>query len=164
MICGKGEVALSGKRNAGEEILKTAMLDIPLESRPFARIAADLGVTEEEVLQHLREMLQEGVIRRFGAVLHHRQAGILANAMVVWRVAEEEIDRVGRLFAEIDAVSHCYSRKSYPHWPYTVYTMVHAKTREQCEEIVSKMAELAGISEYLVLYGEKEFKKTSVSA
>lgn len=144
------------------KILKTLAGDIPLESRPFARIAEGLGLTEEALLGYIQEMLQEGIIRRLGVVLRHREAGILANALVVWQVAESDVDRVGNLFAGIDAVSHCYSRKSYLQWPYTIYTMVHAETRVQCEEVIKKMSELAGITDYMVLYGEKEFKKSSI--
>ena len=56
----------------------------------------------------------------------------------------------------------CYQRPVYPDWPYSVFSMVHALSREKCEEIARQMSEEIGISDYAILYSTKEYKKERV--
>ena len=101
-------------------------------------------------------------MRRFAAVLHHRKAGFSANAMGVWAVPETEIDRVGELMASFREVSHCYRRPSYPDWPYNIFTMVHAKSQDECEKTLDRIAEKTGVQKRSALYSTKEYKKIRV--
>ncbi|NLC06738.1 MAG: Lrp/AsnC family transcriptional regulator [Syntrophomonadaceae bacterium] len=143
-------------------IVRVLQGDIPLVARPFLEIANQLGISEADLLQKISEMHNQGVIRRFGAILRHRQAGITANAMVVWRVPAEDIERVGTIMAQSPAVTHCYERPTGPDWPYNLYTMIHGRSTEECEEVVQKLAQLTNIKECQLLYGIKEYKKTSM--
>jgi hypothetical protein len=101
-------------------------------------------------------------MRRFSAVLYHRKAGFWANAMGVWKVPEERIDEVGNMFAHYQAVSHCYQRPIYEDWPYSIFSMVHGRSVEECENVLDAMAEETGITERLSLYSTREYKKTRV--
>jgi len=103
-------------------------------------------------------------MRRFAAVLHHRQAGFSANAMGVWAVPgdDAEIERVGALMAGFRAVSHCYRRPSYPDWPYNIFTMVHGRSPEECEQTLTAVAAKTGIRDHRALYSTKEYKKVRV--
>ena len=101
-------------------------------------------------------------MRRFSAVLYHRKAGFRANAMGVWKVPTERIDEVGTMFAHYQAVSHCYQRPTYDDWPYSVFSMVHGRSVEECEGVLDAMAAESGISERLSLYSTREYKKTRV--
>ena len=136
--------------------------EIPLVSQPYKAIAEELGITENELLDKIRELQTEGVLRRLGATLHHRKAGYSANAMVVWIVHEEKTEEAGKIMASFNPVSHCYLRSTSPDWPYNMYTMVHARTKQECEEIVSKIADAIQIYEYEMLYSTKEIKKSSM--
>jgi len=133
--------------------------DLPLEPRPFLTWARSLGVGEEELLARARSFIAEGIMRRFAALLHHRRAGFVANGMVCWRIPQERVEEVGRRLASCPEVSHCYQRPTFPDWPYNIFAMIHARSRQQCEEIARRLAEAIGSSDYVILYSIKEYKK-----
>jgi DNA-binding Lrp family transcriptional regulator len=102
-------------------------------------------------------------MRRFSAVLRHRRLGYTANGMACWVVPESRIETVGQLAARHPQVSHCYQRPAYPpRWPYTLFTMIHGRTRDQVGEIVVQLAQETGLEQYEVLYSTHEFKKERV--
>jgi DNA-binding Lrp family transcriptional regulator len=136
--------------------------DLPLELRPFAVLANQAGISEEEFVERVASLKKRGIIRRFGATLRHQEAGFSSNAMVAWIVPEERIEEVGKAMARIRAVTHCYQRKTYSGWPYNLYTMIHGAGQEKCREIAKQLSRKVGIKEYILLFSEKEFKKTSM--
>lgn len=136
--------------------------DLPLEPRPFASLAERAGMTEEEFVERILVLKQAGVIRRFGATLRHQEAGFNSNAMVAWRIPEERIEQVGTVLSGFREVTHCYQRRPQGDWTYNLYTMVHGESREACRRIARRMAEKVHVDEYVLLFSEKEFKKTSM--
>jgi DNA-binding Lrp family transcriptional regulator len=120
-----------------------------------------LGISEEEVIVRLLALQEAGIIRRFAATIGHRALGIVANAMIAWRVAPEEVESAGMLFASADEVTHCYERAVSEDWPYNLYTMVHSKSRDDCLMIADRLSQRSGISDYRVLFSDFEYKKTS---
>jgi glutamate-1-semialdehyde 2,1-aminomutase len=133
--------------------------DIEIVPEPFAGVAERLGVSQEEVLAWLQEAKAAGWLRRFAAVLHHRQAGYVANGMVAWRVPDDSIESVATFAASLPQVSHCYQRLTYPDWPYNLFTMIHAKSKESCQALAQKISQETGISDYVILVSTKEYKK-----
>ena len=144
------------------QFVRIMQRDLPITPRPFVDYAKELGVVLPELQAIHCRFLETGKMRRFAAVLHHRQAGFNANAMGVWVVPESESDRIGELMATFRAVSHCYRRPSYPDWPYNIFTMVHGKSQEECEQTLVAISEKTGIREYSALYSTKEYKKVRV--
>lgn len=136
--------------------------DLPLVPRPFDGFAAALGVSVDELLETARRFADRGQMRRYAAVLHHREAGFRANAMGVWVVPEDRVDEVGPKMASFAAVSHCYLRPTYEDWPYNIFTMVHGRTVKECEQVLGAIAEETGISDMCALYSTREYKKTRV--
>ncbi|NLA74311.1 MAG: Lrp/AsnC family transcriptional regulator [Deltaproteobacteria bacterium] len=136
--------------------------DIPVDPAPYLIISKWLGVSEDEVLNRIRRMAEEGIIRRLGATLYHHKAGFRANAMVAWVIPEQKIDEAGNIMARFREVTHCYYRSPQKGWRYNLYTMIHGDTREECFRIAEKMAEKAGETDYSLLFSEKEFKKSSM--
>ena len=114
-------------------------------ARPFDALAENIGVSTEELLRAGRELLERKQMRRFAAVLYHRKAGFRFNGMGVWAVPEEKADEIGMKMASFKAVSHCYLRPTYPDWPYSIFTMVHGRTKEECEAILQSIEEETGI-------------------
>ena len=133
--------------------------DIEIVPQPFAGVADRLGVSQEEVLAWLQEAKAAGWLRRFAAVLHHRQAGYVANGMVAWRVPDGSIEKAATFAASLPQVSHCYQRLTYPDWPYNLFTMIHAKSKESCQALAQKISQETGISDDVILFSTKEYKK-----
>jgi len=133
--------------------------DLPLAERPFALVGEELELSETGVIDLIKEWLGQGIMRRFAAVLNHRQVGFGANGMIVWRCPDERIDACGRILASHAEVSHCYHRPAYAQWPYNLYAMVHGRTIEECRRVAEKLAEAAKLPDYQILFSTREFKK-----
>ncbi|GBC73070.1 hypothetical protein HRbin04_00466 [archaeon HR04] len=136
--------------------------DIEVVSEPFSEPARRLGISVEDYLARAKYYESIGVMRRFAAILRHRNAGFIANGMIVWIVPEARIDEVGTLLASFPQVTHCYRRPTYPDWPYNLYSMIHARSREVCEGIAREFAAHVGINDYRILFSTREFKKERV--
>ena len=136
--------------------------DMPIVERPYAQIARELSMAEDELLQVLRELVHRGVIRRFGATLRHQKSGFSANAMTAWKVDEERIDEVGRIMASFKEVSHCYRRDPTDDWKFNLYTMIHGRNENHCRQTAEKMAGKARVKDYQMLFSRRELKKTSM--
>ena len=136
--------------------------DLPAVTAPFDLWAAEAGLDPDELLAAAQTFVDRSYMRRFAAVLNHRRAGFGANGMAVWRVPEADLERVGPQMAAFRSVSHCYRRPTYPDWPYSIFTMVHSRSKELCEETIEAIAEETGFtdpSDRAVLYSTYEFKK-----
>ncbi len=144
------------------QLVREVQENLPLVSRPFLEIARRLGISEEEVIGRVQEFLRDGILRRFGATLRHCRVGYTANVMVVWRVPEDRVEEVGQQMAGAPEVSHCYERPARAGWPYNLYTMLHGKSRQECEAITARLARESGISEYSMLFSVRELKKSSM--
>jgi siroheme decarboxylase len=129
--------------------------------RPYDEAAAACGMPTEDLLAHLQGMVERKLLRRVAAILYHRRAGFSANGMGVWRVPEEQILEVGARMAAVRGISHCYQRPTYADWPYSVFTMAHGRSKQECDAILDAIAaehELHG-DDRATLYSSTEFKK-----
>jgi siroheme decarboxylase len=140
-------------------IIRALQGDMPVIPEPYAPAAAELGMTQQAFLDHLAGMQERGLLRRVAAILFHRRAGFSANGMGVWKVPDGDILRVGREMAAVRGISHCYQRPTYADWPYSVFTMAHGRSKEECDAILDSIAETHGIEERATLYSSTEFKK-----
>ncbi|MBA2528909.1 MAG: Lrp/AsnC family transcriptional regulator [Euzebyales bacterium] len=136
--------------------------DLTVEPTPFASMAQRLGTSSDAVVKAAEAFIDEGLMRRFAAVLHHRRAGFGANAMSVWSVPERLTDEYGYQLAGYAAVSHCYRRPTYPDWPYALFGMIHATSKQRVEEAVADIRERTQLDDYRLLYSTKEYKKVRV--
>ena len=135
--------------------------DIAMTRRPYREIAAQAGMTEQEVLNGIRQMRERGLIRKFGAVVRHREAGFTGNAMVVWAVPEDRCEQVGRILSSFEEITHCYERSPAFEGKYNLFSMIHLR-HQDIEKIVEKIATFTGIQDYRILASEEEFKKSSM--
>ena len=136
--------------------------DIPLKSHPFQKLAQELGVSEQEIVTRLQLLKQTGIIRRWGAVLRHQQAGFRVNAMVAWKAGREAADEAGRIMAGYKEISHCYLRQVPESFPYNLFAMIHARSEDELIKVVHDVAEHTNLREFAVIRSIKEFKKVSL--
>ena len=124
-------------------IVLATQAGLPLVPRPYLVLAEQLGVAETEIRQRLARLLAAGAIRRIGAVPNHYAIGYTANGMSVWDVDDAVIDAVGERVGALEFVTHCYRRPRHlPDWPYNLFAMVHAASREAALERVEEIAAL----------------------
>lgn len=145
-----------------KEFIRELQKDLKVIAEPFKELAHTLGITTSQLFAKAKEYEQLGVMRRFAAILRHRDAGFTANGMVVWKVPDLQIDEVGNKLAAFPQVSHCYRRPIYPDWQFNLFSMVHARTIEAAEKITVQMSESIGIKDYKILFSSREFKKERV--
>jgi DNA-binding Lrp family transcriptional regulator len=141
------------------QVVRATQGDMPVVSEPYAPAAAALGVPQAELLAHLEGMRERRLLRRVAAILFHRRAGFSANGMGVWRVPDERIAELGPRMASFRGISHCYQRPTYEDWPYSVFTMAHGRSKDECDAILDAIAEDTGIEDRSTLYSSTEFKK-----
>lgn len=138
---------------------------LPLDPRPYDVLASQLGLSAADVMQRMRRMQETGVIRRIGVVPNHYALGYRGNGMTVWDVPDAQIDELGRRVGELDFVSHCYHRPRHlPDWPYNLFAMVHAPTRDEALQLVESIANLLGKHDrgHTVLFSSRILKKTGL--
>lgn len=136
--------------------------DLEITERPFLKSAQSLGITEEQLLEKAKYYEEIGVMRRFAAILRHREVGFVSNGMIVWKVPEDKIESVGAKLGAFPQVSHCYQRPVYADWPYNVFSMVHCKTNDDAQKIASEIEAQIDVHDYKILFSSREFKKTRV--
>ena len=145
-----------------KDFIRELQRDLEIIPEPFDKGAQNLGVTTAELFSKAREYEKKGVMRRFAAILRHRDAGFSANGMVVWNIPEEKVDEAGYKIASFPQVSHCYQRPIYPDWPFSLFSMIHARTIEAAETIAEEISNTIGIKDYRILFSSREFKKERI--
>ncbi len=146
------------------KVLGIVQANLPESLTPYADIAREAGLTEQEVLELLERLKADGTIRRFGASIKHQKTGYNHNAMVAWKIGEDEVDEAAEYAVQNPRISHCYYRpSSAPDWQYTFFTMIHGKTMQECYDVVEELRQNTCLEEYAVLESIKELKKISMT-
>ena len=141
------------------EVIRATQGDMPVIPEPYAPAADKLGIPQTQLLTHLQQMQERRLLRRVAAILFHRRAGFSANGMGVWKVPDERIMELGPRMAAFRGISHCYQRPTYADWPYSIFTMAHGRSKDECDAILDSIATQTGIDERSTLYSSTEFKK-----
>ena len=144
------------------DAIRVLQPDLEMIPQPYKPLADKLGVSQAELFEICAELQERAVLRRVAGILHHRKAGFRSNGMGVWRVPEEQVDEMGGKMAQFKIVSHCYRRPLYEDWRYNLFTMVHGETDDDCREMIRRMSEDTGLTDFDVLFSVAEFKKTRV--
>jgi DNA-binding Lrp family transcriptional regulator len=145
-----------------KDFIRELQKDMEIIDEPFIKAAKNLGLTEEELFEKMRYYEDIGVMRRFAAILRHRQVGFTANGMIVWKVPEDRITAVGETLGSFPQISHCYERPTYDDWPYNVFSMIHCKTHDEANDVAKTIQDQIHVDEYRILFSSREFKKTRV--
>ena len=136
---------------------------LPLVSRPYAAVAERVGISEEQVIERIARLKEEGAIKRMGIVVRHQELGYIANAMVVWDVPDRRTAVLGTRLGELECVTLCYERpRRLPHWPYNLFSMIHARSRDEAERILARARALPCLRDvpHQVLFSTRCFKQT----
>lgn len=146
-------------------LIRASQAGLPLVEQPYRQLADSLQLPEQEVLSRLGRMLEQGVIRRIGAVPNHYAIGYRANGMAVFDVADDQVDALGQQLGALDCVSHCYRRPRHlPHWPYNLFAMVHGGSRRAVREQQAELLQLLGPAcrHHALLFSTRILKKSGL--
>ncbi|WP_457645173.1 siroheme decarboxylase subunit beta [Profundibacter sp.] len=144
-------------------IMQALTQGLLLVSHPFAMLADDLGLSETVVLNRIRRLSDAGYLTRVGVILRHRALGWRSNAMVAWQVPVDRIIPAGEALAALPGVTLCYQRQTVPDvWPYTLYCMIHARSRHEAMDTLTRATELPELQgvKHEVLFSTHCFKQT----
>jgi siroheme decarboxylase len=142
------------------KIARCIQNDIESVSQPFKNMADSCGLTEKDFIIIIKKLYHEGYIRKFGAVLQHQEAGYKNNSLVLWSIAEAQIEKTGKIFSSFSFVSHCYERTPAFKNKYNLFTMLHSRDAN-IPILVDRMSFSAGVDNFLIMETIKEYKKTS---
>ncbi|MBL8334972.1 MAG: AsnC family transcriptional regulator [Rubrivivax sp.] len=146
-------------------LIRATQGGLPLVPRPFDAVGEQLGVSGDRVRERLAQMLQQGLVRRIGAVPNHYRLGFTANGMTVWDVDDERVDALGAAVGALPGVSHCYRRpRRLPQWRFNLFAMLHGRSRGEVEAQRLQVRALLGAACRAddVLYSTAILKKTGL--
>lgn len=144
-----------------KKILKELQESMPLISKPYEFISQKIGINETELFKKIRWYKKTGIIRRVRAVLDHYKVGMGENVMVVFKVEPGEIVKAAKIMSQYPQVTHCYERTISCDWPYNLFVMLHGRTKQECEEVISLLLQKTNITTYQKLYTKRELKKST---
>lgn len=151
--------------NQTDKEILNVMKEIPILKEPFAEVARKLGITQDDIIITLKKLMSDGIITRFGVSVNQREVGIVANAVVAWKVPKNLVEEVGEALSCLSEVTHCYERQTVPgKWEYNLFIVLHGYSHESVRQFVEKLSRDIGIKKYLVLFSDKQFKRTSITS
>lgn len=126
-------------------------------------MAKEAGLSQAQLLSVLKRYKNNGLMRRFAAVLNHRKIGLRSNVLVAWKVKKRNIKKVAKILVALPAVTHCYLRESSPSWPYNLYTMIHSSGRSRCLDLVRSISRKVQVRDFRMMFTLREYKKSSAN-
>ena len=136
--------------------------DMPITARFFLALATQLGISEQALLEQLRDWHAQGIIRRIGPLLRHREIGFKANGMCCWDLPPEEVLAAGRRVAEFAEVTHCYERPWTEVFPFRLYAMIHTSAWSDTQRLFERITSATGLQGGQLMFSLTEFKKSSM--
>jgi len=147
---------------ADRELIAAIQGGLPLVAHPYAVIGEQLGLSEAAVIKRLETLQSSGLIKRMGVVVKHRALGYRANAMVVWDIPDDQVERIGALLADEVCVTLCYQRpRRLPAWPYNLFCMIHGRERDNVLRRLEQIVTVHRLEEipHTVLFSGRSFKQ-----
>jgi len=134
-------------------ILNRIQSDFPLTRRPFATIAAELGLSEDQVIQSLIRLKKEGIIRRIGGnFVPHKLDHV--STLCAAKVPRDRIDSFAAVVNRYPGVTHNYQRDN----EYNVWFTFIAPSMAEIVENIKKISQETGVTDILNLPATRVFK------
>ncbi len=136
-----------------KKIINEIQSGFPVVSRPFLEIGSRLGLSEHEVIERIRRLKEEGIIRRIGGNFNSRKLGF-TSTLCAAKVPEEKIDDFVKVVNSYRGVTHNYLRKN----PYNIWFTFIAPDMKEIERCLDEIAIKTGVKDILNLPAEKMYK------
>lgn len=142
-------------------ILKELQESIPLVDKPYQSIAQKIGIDEKRLFEKIKWYKKTGIIRKVRAVLNHYKVGMEENVMVVFKVEPADMLKLAKIMSQYPQVTHCYERATSVDWQYNLFAMIHGRSKQECEKIISSILQKTNLTIYKKLYTKRELKKAN---
>jgi DNA-binding Lrp family transcriptional regulator len=139
--------------NTDKTILNRIQSDFPITSRPFEAIAQEMELSEAEVIERVRALKDQGIIRRIGANFVPGKVGFVSTLCAA-QVPEEKIEHFAQVVNRFPGVTHNYQRDN----AFNVWFTFIARSREEIENSLVQIAQETGVETILNLPATKVFK------
>ena len=136
-----------------KQILDIIQSRFPLEPRPFAAIAEQLGLNEDEIISYINRLKQNRVIRRIGPIFSARQLGY-TSTLIAAQVPPEKIDAFTNEVNAHQGVSHNYGRNH----KFNIWFTLTVQSKENINEMINHLREKYQLTNILNLPAMKMFK------
>jgi DNA-binding Lrp family transcriptional regulator len=136
-----------------KKILNIIQKEFPVVAEPFKAVAEKLGISEDEVLERIARLKQEGIIRRIGAVFDSKKMGFVSTLCAA-RVPEEKLKTFVEVVNSYAGVTHNYRRSH----EYNVWFTFIAPDNETLEESLAEIRDRTGIMDIISMRAARTFK------
>lgn len=136
-----------------KKLLNIVQTQFPLTLEPYQEIAQRLGLTEQEVIDRLKRLMDADIIRRFGGVFDSRKLGYKGTLCAI-KVPHERLAEVAEVINSYPGITHNYLRE----YEYNMWFTVLADAPIRVEKILNQITDQTGITDILNLPSEKFFK------
>jgi DNA-binding Lrp family transcriptional regulator len=136
-----------------KKILNIIQKDFPIVAEPFKAVAERVGITEDEVLDRISRLKQEGIIRRIGAVFDSRKLGFVSTLCAA-RVPEDKLKDFVEVVNSYAGVTHNYRRKH----EYNVWFTFIAPDEGTLEKSLTEIRDRTGIVDIISMSAARMFK------
>lgn len=149
-----------------QNLIASIQNGLPICKRPYAKIADQLELSENEVIDRISKLLDRGFIKRFGVVVRHHELGYKENAMIVWDIPDDQVQIIANKMKSYSFVTLCYRRaRQLPEWRYNLYCMIHGKSRDEVMNLLNEMLDSNNWHsfEYDILFSKQRFKQRAAN-
>lgn len=139
--------------NTDKKILNEIQSHFPISSRPFHELGKRLNLPESDVLERIRGLKEDGIIRRIGGNFHSNRLNF-TSTLCAARVPEEKIEHFVKTVNHYPGVTHNYLRNHV----YNIWFTFIAQDMAYIDDALEEISEKTGIREILNLPAVKTFK------
>ncbi len=136
-----------------KKLLNYLQGNIPICSRPFAKMAAELGADEGAVISRIRELKAAGYLRRIGTFFNSNNLGYVGT-LIALKVEPTEIVPVAEAVNKYPEATHNYEREGV----YNLWFTLLTKNTERESDILNEIKNLRGVEDMLKLKSNKKYK------
>ena len=136
-----------------KKLLNLIQNEIPIDKRPFKNLGEKLSITENEVLNRIEKLKDEGIIRRIGGIFNSRKIGY-KSTLCAAKVPEDKIEKVAMFINTYDEVTHNYIREDEYNMWFTLITY----SDENLNNIIEEIKRQTSVNDIISLPSVKLFK------
>lgn len=121
------------------DIINNLQGGFPVCERPYAEVAARLGLSEDELIVRLETLLAQGTLTRFGPMYHAERLGG-ALTLAAMKIPPAEFDRVAEIVNGFPEVAHNYARDH----EFNMWFVLATETPERINEVIGEIERVTG--------------------